>query len=85
MDCLEDKLDDLTPECKKVMERFIEEDEEEPELNEIFREECGPVIKEHCQVGLCLLCLSVCIYVCFSVCLGLSVCWYFCVSTCPSL
>jgi len=26
MDCLEDKLDDLTPECKKVMERFIEED-----------------------------------------------------------
>jgi hypothetical protein len=54
MDCLEDRLKELDAKCRKVVEQFIEEDEEEPELNEIFREECGPIIKEHCKACVAL-------------------------------
>jgi hypothetical protein len=50
MDCLEDKLEELSKECRTAVEGVIEEEEEEPEVNEIFREECEPVIKKHCRV-----------------------------------
>jgi len=50
MDCLEDNLDSLkSDECRKVVDRFIDEDEEEAELNDIIMDECEPVINEHCK------------------------------------
>ena len=50
MDCLADKLDELTPGCQKVMREYEEEVDEDPQIDEIFAQACAPFWEEHCQV-----------------------------------
>jgi len=50
MDCLEDKLDELSENCRKVVGEYIEEVDEDPEIDEIFARSCAPFWEKHCQV-----------------------------------
>jgi len=57
MDCLEDKYIQLSSECKKTVKNYIEEVDEDPEIDEIFARACAPFWEKHCQVSsfLCLM------------------------------
>ena len=50
MDCLEEKLDLLSEGCQKVVREYVEEVDEDPEIDEIFARACAPFWEEHCQV-----------------------------------
>lgn len=51
MDCLEDNLENLGDECKKQVKNYIEEEEELPEINQIFMKACEPILKDQCKVS----------------------------------
>jgi len=50
MDCLEDKLDLLSEGCQKAIREYVEEVDEDPEIDEIFVRACAPFWEQHCQV-----------------------------------
>jgi len=50
MDCLEDNLNKLESECKKAVEKVVEDVEENPELDKIFTNSCKAFWKKNCQV-----------------------------------
>ena len=50
MDCLEEKLDTLSEDCQKVVREYVEEVDEDPEIDEIFVRACTPFWDQHCQV-----------------------------------
>jgi len=50
MDCLEEKLDSLSEDCQKVVREYVEEVDEDPEIDEIFVRACTPFWDQHCQV-----------------------------------
>jgi len=51
MDCLEDNMESLTEECRKVVKDYTERVDEMPELNSIFAEACQKFWKEFCKVS----------------------------------
>ena len=51
MDCLEDHLEDLTAKCKEVVEKYVNDIEENPELDKIFSDSCRQFWMKHCKVG----------------------------------
>ena len=55
IDCLEKRLGDIEEgsDCKKAVKAYIEEVDEDPEIDEIFARACAPFWEKHCQVGHC--------------------------------
>lgn len=50
MDCLEENFKELGDKCKEVVKKFVEEEDEVPELSQIFMKACEPILKDHCKV-----------------------------------
>jgi len=50
MDCLEENVDKLSAGCQKAVREFIEQVDEDPEIDEIFARACEPFWEKHCQV-----------------------------------
>jgi len=50
MDCLEENLDELSVNCQKVVREYVEQVDEDPEIDEIFARSCAPFWDKHCQV-----------------------------------
>jgi len=50
MDCLEEHLDELEQSCKETVEKFVEDVEENPELDRIFSDSCKQFWTKHCKV-----------------------------------
>ena len=50
MDCLSENVDDLSEECQKVVREYVEEVDEDPEIDEIFARSCAPFWEKHCKV-----------------------------------
>ena len=57
MDCLEDNLEKLEEGCKEVVSKYVEEEDENPELSQIFVKSCESFWKANCPVG-CIRCAS---------------------------
>ena len=53
MDCLEDNLEILGSDCKKVVSDYTERNDEMPELNTIFANACQKFWKTYCKVESC--------------------------------
>ena len=51
MDCLEENLEDLNPDCKAAVEEYVEDVEENPELDKIFSDSCKEFWTKYCKVG----------------------------------
>ena len=51
MDCLEEHLNALQPQCKHEVEKYVEDVEENPELDKIFSDSCKQFWLQHCKVG----------------------------------
>jgi len=51
MDCLEENLEDLNPQCKAAVEEYVEDVEENPELGKIFSDSCKEFWTKYCKVG----------------------------------
>ena len=59
MDCLEDNLEDLEMDCKEAVKKYVEDVEENPELDKIFSDSCKGFWTQYCKVGGCLLVVKV--------------------------
>jgi len=54
MDCLEDHLNELQSSCKQAVEKYVEDVEQNPELDKIFSDSCKVFWSKHCKVSGCL-------------------------------
>lgn len=50
MECLEDNIESLSAECKKVISEYAEAADVAPELNDIFQLSCAPFWDKYCPV-----------------------------------
>ncbi|ESO11293.1 hypothetical protein HELRODRAFT_116840 [Helobdella robusta] len=50
MNCLEDNLDNLSEECRKVVSESIVDVDKDPSINGIFLRSCEPFWQKHCQM-----------------------------------
>lgn len=50
MQCLQDNLDKLRPDCKEQVVSYTEEEAEHIELNPFIATYCGHFLETHCQV-----------------------------------
>ena len=50
MQCLQDHLDELTPDCEEAVGNFTEDEDEDVSLDRILMKECAPMMKRFCEV-----------------------------------
>ena len=52
MDCLEEKLEELdNKDCKEAVVKYVEDVEQNPELDKIFSDSCKEFWNQYCKVG----------------------------------
>ncbi|XP_030387211.1 Golgi apparatus protein 1 isoform X2 [Scaptodrosophila lebanonensis] len=49
MECLQNKLEELTPDCKAAVTKFTEEEAGNIELNPVIMAVCGQAMQQHCS------------------------------------
>ena len=52
MECLQEHLDDLAPDCQAAVGNFTEDEDEDISLDRILMKACAPMMKRFCEVSL---------------------------------